>query len=245
MRRICWSLIQFRLGANQAIAARTCGFSPSWAVDAERVVCRAREERTGIAKKDNPNEDAFHCPAARLLCCSMACGLGAECGDFGVGQDTSRLFGGIEDAIDERFLGWNLVALEPEKDVGLAAHGADFDHLIESEEMRRHTAIDGIGERLVAFVKGFDDRGGVDAGGGAESIATDDGIVRRDRGMRVLGDLLAVFLEPREVLVDRRPLSADSRASIPSVCCPRVRRANWRQRELDQRLPQSPLENSR
>src|SRR5579859_2729782 len=108
----------------------------------------------------------------------MSCRSGAESGNFRVGQDASRLLGGIEDTVDEGIVGGNLVALEPEKDVGLAAHGADFDHLLEAEEMRRHAAIDGICERLVAFVKCFDDGGGVDAGGGAESIAADDGVVR-------------------------------------------------------------------
>ena len=91
---------------------------------------------------------------------------------------------GIEDAIDEGVVGWHFVALEPEEHVGLAAHGADFDHLFESEKMRRHSAIDGVGERLVSFVKGFDDRGCVDAGCRAKSISADDWIIRRNDRMR-------------------------------------------------------------
>src|SRR6476646_5420536 len=132
----------------------------------------------------------------------MSSRLGAECRDFRVRQDASRLLGCIEDAIDERIVGGNFVAFEPEKDVGLAAHGADFDHLLQSKKMRRHAAIHGISERLVAFVKCFDNRGGMDASGGTESIAADDGIVWRDRGVRILSDLFAVFLQTRKVLVD-------------------------------------------
>src|SRR5580693_7460705 len=100
----------------------------------------------------------------------MACSLGAQRGNFCIGQHSRRFLGSVEDAIDEGVVGWNLAALEPKKHVGPAAHGTDFDDLIEAEEMRRHAAIDGVSERLVAFVKGFNDCGGVDAGCCAESI---------------------------------------------------------------------------
>ena len=103
---------------------------------------------------------------------SMACGLGAQRLHFAFGEHARRLFCGIEDAVDERVAGRDAVALQPEEHVGLAAHGTDFDDLLKPEEMRRHTAVDGIGECRVFFVIGLDDRGGVDAGGGAEGIAT-------------------------------------------------------------------------
>ena len=94
------------------------------------------------------------------------------------------MLGGIEDAIDERVIGWNFVAFEPEEHVGFAAHWADFDYLLQPEEMRRHAAIDGIRERFVSLMECFDDRGGVDARCRAESIAADHRIIRRNLGVR-------------------------------------------------------------
>ena len=69
--------------------------------------------------------------------------------------------------------------------------------------MRGHAAVNGIGELLVAFFVGFDDRGGVNAGGGAECVAADDGIIRRNRRVRGFRDGFGILLEPREVLVDQ------------------------------------------
>ena len=112
------------------------------------------------------------------------------------------MLGGIKDAIDERVVGWNFVALEPEEHVGLAAHGADFDHLFEPEEVRRHAAINGISERLVSLMKCFDDGGGVDARCRAECIAADHRIIRRNNGVRGRRDFFAILPEPREVLVN-------------------------------------------
>ena len=72
------------------------------------------------------------------------------------------------------------MTLQPEKHVGFAAHRADFDDLLEAEKMRGHAAVNDIGQLGVAFVKGFDDRGGVNAGGGAKCVAADDRIVWRE-----------------------------------------------------------------
>src|SRR4029077_18482722 len=133
---------------------------------------------------------------------SIARALGAESLHFGFCEDARGLLGGVKDAGDERFVGGDAVALEPEEDVGLAAHRADLDDLVEAEKMGRDAAVDGVGEGGVFFVIGLDDGGGVDAGGGAEGVAADDGIIRRDRSVRGLGDFFAIFLEAGEVAVD-------------------------------------------
>src|SRR6267142_1603988 len=133
---------------------------------------------------------------------SIAGGLGAESLHFGFGKHAGRLLGGVEDAGDEGVIGGDAVALEPEEDVGFAAHGADLDYLVEPEEMGRNSAVDGVGEGGVLFVIGLDDGGGVDAGGGAEGVAADYRIVGRDGGVRSFGDLFAIFLQAREILVE-------------------------------------------
>src|SRR5882672_794101 len=125
---------------------------------------------------------------------SIAGGLGAEGLHFGFGEDAGGLLGGVEDAGDEGVIGGDAVALEPEEDVGFAAHGADFDYLVEAEEMGWNAAVDGVGQGGVLFVIGLDDGGGVDAGGGAEGVAADYWIVRRNRGVGGFRDLFAIFL---------------------------------------------------
>ncbi len=134
---------------------------------------------------------------------SIVRGLGTESLHFGFGEDAGGLLGGVEDAGDERVIGGDAVALEPEEHVGLAAHGADFDDLVEAEEMGRDAAVDGIGEGGVFFVIGLDDGGGVHAGGGAEGVAADDRVIRRDRGVRRFGDFFAIFLEAGEILIEQ------------------------------------------
>ena len=104
---------------------------------------------------------------------SIAGGLGTESLHFGFGEHAGRLLGGVEDAGDQGVIGGDAVALEPEEDVGFAAHGADFDYLVQAEEVGRDSAVDGVGERGVLFVIGLDDGGGVDAGCGAERVAAD------------------------------------------------------------------------
>src|SRR5580693_10147004 len=73
---------------------------------------------------------------------SLISGLAfAEGLDFGVGQDSGGFFGGGEDAIHFGLVGGNFVAFEPEHHVGLAAHRADFDDLVEAEKMRWYAAV--------------------------------------------------------------------------------------------------------
>src|SRR5260370_19284698 len=71
--------------------------------------------------------------------------------------------------------------------------------------MGRDAAVDGIGEGGVFFVIGLDDGGGVHAGGGAEGVAADDRVIRRDRGVRRFGDFFAIFLEAGEIFVEQAP----------------------------------------
>jgi hypothetical protein len=55
--------------------------------------------------------------------------------EFSIGEDARGIFGGVEDAPDDSVVGGNVVAFEPEEDVGFPAQGADFNDLIEAEEM--------------------------------------------------------------------------------------------------------------
>ena len=74
---------------------------------------------------------------------------GCRCGadqskDFVFGHDALGLLGGSEDAINERVGRGDFAFFEPVDDVGAAAQRADFDDLLETEQMRRHAAVDGI-----------------------------------------------------------------------------------------------------
>ncbi len=68
--------------------------------------------------------------------------------------------------------------------------------------MRGNATVNGIGELLVAFFVGFHNGGGVDAGGGAKCVASDNGIIRGNRRVRGFGDGFGILLELREVLFD-------------------------------------------
>src|SRR6267142_7109775 len=123
---------------------------------------------------------------------SIAGGLGAESLHFGFGKHAGRLLGGVEDAGDEGVIGGDAVTLEPEEDVGFAAHGTDLDYLVETEEVGGDAAVDGVGQGGILFVIGLDDGGGVDAGGGAEGVAADYWIVRWNDGVGGLRNLFAI-----------------------------------------------------
>ena len=110
----------------------------------------------------------------------MACGLGAQSENFRIREHARGLLGGVKDSRDRGVGGGNAMLLEPEKHIGLAAHWADFDYLIETEEMRGHSAVNRIGEFPIVFSEGFDERGGVHACCGTECIMADDRIVRRN-----------------------------------------------------------------
>src|SRR6266567_759934 len=96
-----------------------------------------------------------------MLFRSIARGLGTESEDFSIGQNAGRLFGGIEDASDQRVVRGDVMLLQPEQHIGFAAQRADLNHLVEPEEMRGHAAIDGIGEFEIILAKSFDESGGV------------------------------------------------------------------------------------
>ena len=135
----------------------------------------------------------------------MACGLGAESENFRIGEHARGLLRGIKDARDRGLVRGNAVLLEPEKYVGFSAHGADFDDLIETEEMRGHAAVNSVGKLEIIFSEGFDERGGVHACCGTECIVADDRIVRGNQRVRGLGYFFAIFLEPGEILLDQDP----------------------------------------
>src|SRR5438128_1759015 len=92
--------------------------------------------------------------------------------------------------------------LQPEQHIGFPAHRADLDYLVETEKMRGHTAVDGIGEFEIIFAKSFDERGGVNSGRSAKRVMSDDRIVRWNPCVRSVRDFFAIFLEPREILRD-------------------------------------------
>ena len=56
---------------------------------------------------------------------------------------------------------------------------------------------------MIVFFVGFDDGGGVDAGGGAEGVAADDRVIRRNGGVRGFGDGFGLFFELGEVVIDQ------------------------------------------
>ena len=62
------------------------------------------------------------------------------------------------------------MALQPEEHVGLAAHGANINHLLQAKHVRGHTGVDGIGQFDVVLLIGLDDGGCVYASRRAERI---------------------------------------------------------------------------
>src|SRR6266446_3932451 len=74
---------------------------------------------------------------------------------------------------------------------------------LAASKMRVTAAVNGVGEFEIILSKRFDERGGVDARCGAEGVMTDDRIIRRNHGVRGRGDLLAVFLEAGEILLNK------------------------------------------
>jgi len=88
---------------------------------------------------------------------------GAEGLHFGFGEHAGGLLGGVEDAGDEGVIG-GMPCAPARRGRWIAAHGADFDDLVEAEEVGGDSAVDGVGEGGVLFVIGLDYGGGVDAG---------------------------------------------------------------------------------
>ena len=84
--------------------------------------------------------------------------------------------------------------------VGFAAHGTDVDDLLESKDVRRHAGVDRVREFDVVLLVSLDDGGRMHAGGGAERIIADNGVVGWNRNARGARDRDAVVLETGEVL---------------------------------------------
>src|SRR5271156_4858152 len=69
-------------------------------------------------------------------------GGGAEqCEDFFFGEDALGLFGDVENAINQFVRRGDAAFFQPENHVGAAAERANFNHLLEAEEMRGHAAV--------------------------------------------------------------------------------------------------------
>jgi hypothetical protein len=61
--------------------------------------------------------------------------------------------------------------------------------------MRGNAAVDGVGQRDVALLVRFDYGRGVDAGSGAESVASNYGVVGRNSRVRGLGYGFGILFE--------------------------------------------------
>src|SRR5712692_1393360 len=129
--------------------------------------------------------------------------LREQCQEISVAENMTGLFGRGEDAIDHRVAGGDAALFEPEDHVGAPTHWPDLNHLLKTEKMRRHSAINRVGQQRVALAVRFDDRRSMHAGSGAEGVPSDDRIIRRDDRARGPSHRLAVFLQPREVAVNQ------------------------------------------
>src|SRR6266478_8541643 len=114
---------------------------------------------------------------------SIACGLGAQCENFRIGKDPRRLLSSVKDARDSGIVSGNAVLFQPEQHVGLSAHRADLNHLVEAEEMRGHPAVNGVGELEIIFSESFDERGSVSSSRFPYRVLFRYGTVGQLRGM--------------------------------------------------------------
>src|SRR5437868_2933343 len=104
-----------------------------------------------------------------------------ELHDLLFAENAAGALGMVVDALDALVGGFDVAGFEPVDDVRLAAHRADLDLLAHAEESGGHARIDEVCEFRVALAEALDDGGGVDARRRAEGVATEDGIVERDR----------------------------------------------------------------
>src|SRR6266436_2097838 len=125
---------------------------------------------------------------------SIAGCLRAQGKDFVVSQDS----GGLLDSV----VRGNAVAFQPEENVGFAAHRAYFDDLLETEKMRGHSTVDGVGKGRIVLVKGLDNGRRVNACGGAKRVAADYGIVGGNRGVGGLRNFFAILFQAGKVAID-------------------------------------------
>src|SRR5271157_51639 len=121
--------------------------------------------------------------------------------DLRIGEGVVALLGALVDAVYHAVGGFDPVALQPEKNIRFPAHGADVNNLIQPENVRGHAGIDGVGQHDVILVIGLDDRGRVHAGGGAESVVTDHGIIFRNGHAGRARNSLTICLQLGQVLL--------------------------------------------
>src|SRR6266436_10136016 len=133
----------------------------------------------------------------------MSCSLAAQSKSLRIREYARGLLRGVKDAIHHRIIRGNAVLFQPEEYIGFSAHGADLDHLVEAEKMRGYAAVNGIGKRSVVLSKRLHQRGSVNARSGSKSVVAHDGIIRRNGSVCGLGDFLAIFLEPRKILMNQ------------------------------------------
>src|SRR5712675_1912532 len=88
----------------------------------------------------------------------------------------------VVDAADGLVARLDAALLQPPDDVRPSRQRPDDDALGPPDLRRRHAGIDPVGEPDVALAQRLDHGGGVHAGAGLEGVATDDGVVARDRG---------------------------------------------------------------
>src|ERR1035441_3626861 len=120
--------------------------------------------------------------------------------DFGFAQRVVARLGALEDALDYLIVHRKTTALQPEKNIRFSAHRADVDDLFEAEVVRGHAGIHGVREFNIFLLVGLHEGSGVNAGGSAERVLTNYGIVRRNRNAGGGGDGLTISLEFGQVL---------------------------------------------
>ena len=117
------------------------------------------------------------------------------------GQNAGRFLGFVDDPLGQFGSDRNAVGGEIVLDVGVARHGADLNLLRAADPAGGNAGVDAVGEPVVAALLGLDDGGGVDAGGGTKSIASDNGSVDGDGNTGHLGNELDVLGQAGEIVV--------------------------------------------
>src|SRR5579884_1671609 len=144
---------------NHSLAARTASraarSAKSWAAVA---CCELRRGvkamgKTFILQRQWPRE------RLRLFCAHRL----AAFENFALGERAVRGFRPFVNALYELIGNGNAVLLQPEVDVGLAAHRTDLDDLLQPEEVAGYAGINRVGQLHVILLVGLDDRGSVHA----------------------------------------------------------------------------------
>src|ERR1051326_509812 len=81
-------------------------------------------------------------------------------------QNPRRLFRRVEQLRNQSVFGRDLMPLQPEEYIGLAAHRANLDDLLQTEQVRRNAAVNNIRQLYISLVERLYDGCRVDARSG-------------------------------------------------------------------------------